>query len=294
MERKGSLKTIIGLFFIVSLTGFFIYLSFVINQTPKLLKSKASESSKTSAVWLENDRSAIRNSAWISNHQYGDCPDQNIDGFWSILRLDCIFPDKLDGPSEQDKKIVQEPPNLYYKHMIPGDFIKLFSDIPLPSVFAWIRNEGSILSRNEMREKIKSRIQNKKTDIATISVDSLMVGLEGATSSGKVVSSVSLMVHPQLEQLFVDIVGTPERARILYQPFIEGAIGRKLKKAESQEVHNLYTAALYDCGKHALNGVQTGLGKKYQFGNYTAVVQWWTTGDGTSDCNIHVVKAKTP
>jgi hypothetical protein len=74
---------------------------------------------------------------------------------------------------------------------------------------------------------------------------------------------------------------------VLYQPFVEGAIGRRLTFTELEGVNQLYLAALNRCGEH--NTDQTGLSQKLDLGNFWAVVQLWSGGDGSGDCNLHLV-----
>jgi len=227
------------------------------------------------AKWLDNDRKSLKNSFWFNYHAYQDCA-KDSGGFWPEGKLDCLFPDQLSGPSVADKELTDEPENLYYKHMIPSDFMKHLSDEEKIAVL----KEGIGLT-------LKTKITVNLIKYSTVSVDSLIVGLESG-KDGNIIRSVSLIVYPQLESLFTAVLRTEMRSKILYQPFIEEAIGQKV---EANDVHELYLAALNRCGENAENGDQSGLGVYKDFGEYKAVVQFWGEGgDSTKDCNIHVVK----
>jgi hypothetical protein len=188
-----------------------------------------------------------------------------------------LIPDQLGGPSDYDKNVVAEPAGLYYKHFSPTDFWVLL----LPTSKA----SGS-LSQAETNKAIKEAIKSRGELFKTMSVDSLIVGLEGG-SDGSRIGSVSLMVHPQLENLILKVTTVQERVAALYQPFVEGAIGRKLTFGEAEGVNQLYLAALGHCGSH--NADQSGLGQRLDLGEFWAVVQLWPNGDGSGDCNLHLV-----
>lgn len=233
--------------------------------------------------WLDNDRQYLRDSQWFQTHAYVDCPT-DASGFWPESILDCIIPDQLDGPSASDQAIVADRPNLYYKHLTPSDVLNLLDDLLnllLPDKAEASRSDSY---QEKVQAQLEAAVKSDPLAFTDISLASLVVGLESG-NEGKMVRSLSLMVHPDLERILTDITGTKERAKTIYQPFIEGAIGQKVPEGA---VHELYLAALNRCG--ASNDDQSGLGEKREFGDYIAVVQWWSTGDGTLDCNIHVVK----
>ena len=218
------------------------------------------EAVRITGGWLGNDRSFLKESVWFDNHRYGDCP-RTGDGFWPAAIFDCLIPDQLKGPSESDKMVVPEPSDLYYKHFSPTDFLRF------------------LLLAGEV-------IRGGTGFFGTMSVDSLMVGLEGG-NEGELIRSVSLMVHPQLENLILKMTESQARVKVFYQPFVEGAIGRKLTLEELEGVNRLYLAALNRCGRN--NTDQTGLGQRLDLDNFWVVVQLWSAGDRLMDCNLHVV-----
>lgn len=232
--------------------------------------------SDTLLPWLDQSRVNLRNSSWFNTHRYIDCPKTN-GGFWPAGVLDCVIPDELGGPSQDDLAIVKDPPGLFYKHMSPSDFLYL-----LPGT-----QQRMIIQRGIM-SGLKDVIGSNYLLVATMSVDSLMIGIEGGVN-GDIIRSASLMVHPDYERPISKAAGGEKnRADILYKPFIDGATGLKIS---SDDVYKLYDAALNRCGEKAIDGDQSGYGTKVDIGDYVAVVQYWMEGgDGTKDCNIHVVR----
>ncbi len=238
--------------------------------------------------WLDNDRTRFINSTWAKKHAYADCPSDSSGG-WPTSALDCLIDDQAAGPSDADKRIVKDPENLYYKHLTPTD---LFTIIPLGSVRSLTQTIDSEVKKI-IREAIVNAVKKNPERYADISFDSVNAGMEGGRD-GVIMRSVSLWVHPVVETIITDAIGTRERARLFVEPYIEGAIGADIS---TDDAETLYVAALRSCGSSAEGGVQSGLGVRKVFGEYTAVVQNWTDGATADDifsefrdCNIHIVR----
>lgn len=238
--------------------------------------------------WLDNDRTRFINSTWAKKHAYADCPSDS-NGGWPTSALDCLIDDQAAGPSDSDKRIVKDPADLYYKHLTPTD---LFTIIPLGSVRSVTQTVDNEVKR-VIREAIVNAVKKNPERFADISFDSVNAGMEGGRD-GVIMRSISLWVHPVVETIITDAVGTRERARLFVEPYIEGAIGEDIS---TDDAETLYVAALRSCGSSAEGGVQSGLGARKVFGEYTAVVQNWTDGATADDifsdfrdCNIHIVR----
>jgi hypothetical protein len=249
--------------------------------------------------WVDSDRSVLKATAWFTQHGYSDCPTE-AGGFWPTSRADCLisepgggptvqdqFIEPVSGPSVQDQSIAPEPQGLYYKHLLPTDFIRT-----IPSLVLNIDFSG--LNKATLENTLLQAIQQNPATYATISVDSLDVGLEGG-NTGTMVRTLSLYIHPQFERPISGAIGVLQRAQNLYKPFIEGATGSTISDADLTE---LYTAGLNKCGAHSLNNDQSGLGVFKTVGGNIVSVQNWNMADTTSiiggDCNIHVVKIASP
>ncbi len=230
-------------------------------------------------AWLDNARDQIRQSQWLISHKYGDCAKTNVDGFWPTSTDDCNFSDQTAGPNATDQAIVADPPNLYYKHFLPDDGISYGRAIVKPNN----ASEGNSSKLATLKAVIKSPEAFK-----TLSIDSLYIALDGGVNGTKV-KALSLMVHSIGERPISLKMTSRERAKTLYQPFIEGAIGQTVS---TDDVEALYVAARDRCGGNALKNDQSGRGLKKEFGDYVAVVQWWESDlpKEINDCNIHVVK----
>jgi len=222
--------------------------------------------------WLDNDAQALRDSVWFQQHKYVDCP-RDADDFWPESKLDCVIHFFPERTVESD---LAESGQLLIKHFTPTDFLEL-----LPERGAAIKRMSD-LTGEVMRGELRDRIREDGLPFASASANSLLVGLEGRT-----VRSISLMVHPAVERLIVERVGSEKRAELLFQPYLEGAMGRDFTREEIDEVHELYLAALDRCGENAIEGDQSGRGASKMFDTYVAEVQL-LFGDGSGDCHIHV------
>ncbi|MGB4965531.1 MAG: hypothetical protein WBO77_00255 [Microgenomates group bacterium] len=238
--------------------------------------------------WLDNDRTRFINSTWAKKHAYADCPSDN-NGGWPTSALDCLIDDQASGPSAADKRIVNDPASLYYKHLTPTD---LFTIIPLGSVRSLTQTVDDEVKR-VIREAIVNAVKKNPERFSDISFDSVNAGMEGGRD-GVTMRSISLWVHPVVETIITDAIGIRERARLFVEPYIEGAIGTDIS---TDDAEMLYEAALNNCGASAQGGVQSGLGVRKVFGEYTAVIQNWTDGATADDifseyrdCNIHIVR----
>lgn len=238
--------------------------------------------------WLDNDRNRFITSAWAQKHAYADCPSDS-NGGWPTSALDCLIDEPSSGPSTADKAQVSDPANLYYKHLTPTD---LFTIIPLGSVRSFSQAVDDEVKK-VIRDAILNAVKKNPERFADISFDSINTGLEGGRD-GTVIRSISLWVHPIVETIITDAIGTSERARLFVKPYIEGAIGAPISVDDAE---TLYVAALNNCGASAKDGVQSGLGVRKVFGEYTAIVQNWTEGSTDDDifsdlrdCNIHIVR----
>ncbi len=234
--------------------------------------------------WIGNYRLSIKESPWFQLHKYTDC---RIDayGFWisnGFAAFDCLIPDSLGGPAPKDLAINPEPANLYYKHFTPTDFIEILPTSIHETLLLKFQNNNP----GESDLGITQFISQNATLFADKSFDSLIVGLEGGIN-GKVIRSVSLMVHPAFERPISNIIGIERRVKLLLAPFVEGAIGATVP---TQDVVDLYESAMNYCGQMALDDNQQGYGMYKDWGDYRASVQWWVRGDGSGDCNIHVVR----
>lgn len=256
---------------------FVVFFSFWLGKQLYDFRSKAAVNS-----WADNDRSLLKTSQWFTQHSYGDCSSEAGD-FWPISRADCLINEPSSGPTASDQVVAPEPTGLYYKHLLPTDFIRT-----IPSLLLNIDFTG--ITKQSLENILLQAVQQNPTKFANISVDSLDVGLEGG-NTGTVIRSLTLYVHPQLERPISSAIGVLPRAKNLYQPFIEGATGATISDVD---LGDLYTAALNRCGNHSLNGDQSGLGVFKTVGDYVVVVQVWNIAGGSSlfdgDCNIHVVK----
>ncbi len=159
---------------------------------------RLNEQNNINRVWLDNDITRTKNSAWFIKHLYGDCPETAA-SFWPKLPLDCLVPEGfVSGPSAVDKKLASEPKGLYYKHFTPGDFFQFWND-----------------------ER---------------SVDSLLLGIE-KSEKGEILRSISLMVHPRWENGIVSKIGLEKRAEVFYKPYIEEVIGSKVELSDVVELY---------------------------------------------------------
>ena len=214
--------------------------------------------------WLNNDRMILRDSAWFSSHGYKDCPTTAIK-FWPTHIADCSIGDEGAGPTESEQKILPENPGLYHKHLLPTDYM------PGNPV------DGTGPDSDD-------------------SFDSVYAGIEG-DKSGTVIKEVTLLVHPELEVPIIKKLGEnglQKRAQILYEPFLEGAVGHDVAV---EKAVSLFDAGLR-CGKHAVGGDKSGLGKYEALDEvYAAAVEVWTdnpdkeSGRLGGDCRIRIAKA---
>src|SRR3989338_7165184 len=241
--------------------------------------------------WLDGNKSKFRNSSWLTGHKYGDCPSTNTLGFWPNSDIDCLIGDSGGGPTAADKANVAEPAGLFYKHLTPTDALSL---MPIT------RQSTDNLQGDQETEDVKSfirdivlrEIKKDPKKFASLSFGSISAGLEGGVD-GQTLRSVSFWVHPVIEKVLTDAITIRERARLVYQPYIEGAIGRPVSTDDAEQ---LYTQALNHCGSSAQGGIQSGLGFKKEFGDYTVVVQNWADGAADDlfsdfrDCTIHIVR----
>ena len=181
---------------------------------------------------------------------------------------------------------MSEPEGLYYKHFTPVDALKTFSQFQL--IMMALQNKLNQNSGFTLEQLIQDAVKENPIIFSDLSVDSLYLGIEGG-KDGNLIRSTSLLIHPLIERPISQSIGTLVRSKLFLQPYIEQAVGQKVSESD---VHELYLAALNQCGRYAINDDQSGLGVKKVFGEYVAVVQHWL-GSGltaTGDCNIHVVK----
>lgn len=237
--------------------------------------------------WVDNNRDLANKSAWFLLHAYSDCPSES-GNYWPTSRVDCLIPEPDPGPTAADQTIAKDPAGLYYKHLLPTDFYSTIPELLLNIDF-------TSLTKETLENTLQKAVEANPSKYATISVDSIYLGLEGGVG-GTTVRSISLMVHPKLERPISNAIGTLQRAKNLYKPFIEGATGSTISDADLLDI---YSAALNRCGQSALNNDQSGRGVIKFVGEYAVVVQAWDSGgthslSSTNDCNIHVVKAGTP
>ncbi len=242
--------------------------------------------------WLDNNRSRFISSVWAKKHQYVDCPSHN-NGVWPTNVLDCFIPDQGSGPSAADSATVKDPSPLYYKHLTPIDSFDIIT-IGNVRTLQETQSVDDDAVKKVIRDTIVNAVKKDPKRFSDISFDSVSAGMSGGRD-GEVIRSLSLWVHPVVETIITDAITVRERAQLLYQPYIEGAIGEKIS---TEDVTALYDAALNHCGSSAEGGVQSGLGVRKTFGDYTAVVQNWVPGGSSEDdifsdfkdCNIHVVR----
>jgi len=222
--------------------------------------------------WLDNDAQMLRDSEWFQQHQYVDCSETAGD-FWpqgALDKLECKIPEYYQESDLADSG------RLFIKHFTPTDFLEL-----VPERGDLVRRSAD-LTREVLTGGLRESLFADAARFSSVSVDSLMVGLDGQTVRG-----VALMVHPKLEGPIVDRVGSEKRSALLYQPFIEGAIGRALTAEEAESVHGLYLAALESCGENAKAGDQSGFGQSRLIDDYEAKAGRWLY-DTTVDCSIHI------
>lgn len=215
-------------------------------------------------MWLDSDRVILRGSNWLSGHGYKDCPT-TAEAFWQTHVADCTVGDKGAGPTESEQKILPQAPDVYHKHLLPTDYMP-----------------GNPVDRT-----------GPDTDD---SYDSVYVGLEGG-NAGVMVREMTLMVHPVLEMPIIKKLGEnglQKRAEILYEPFLEGAVGHDI---DTEKAVSLFDAGLR-CGKHAVGGDKSGLGKYEVLDEvYAAAVEVWAdnpdkeSGRLGGDCRIRIAKA---
>jgi len=119
----------------------------------------------------------------------------------------------------------------------------------------------------------------------SFSGESLLVGIYDSmcgTESG----SLSVMVHPDIENIKLESMSVEERVEEFYLPFVLGATGFTTETLGTADLVPLYEAALNNCGTTGPNGKSA-----YRiFGNYYVIVQNW---EAHLDCNIHVVYSLT-
>lgn len=188
--------------------------------------------------WVDAPRDEIRYSEFFSRLRYGDAVHDNTDLFWPYNVGDGALPDSMAGPSEADLEVLPDPSGLYYKHLSP---------FPLPSA------SPSVLNPRD-------------------SMSSVVVGLEGGPT-GVGVRTVTLFIHPALEQPLIDQVGIDGRVEAIAQPFLEGAVGH--------DVPFEVARALYMFAMTQDRGLIVPLDD-----TYVAAIQNWFDRDSS----IHVVR----
>jgi len=115
----------------------------------------------------------------------------------------------------------------------------------------------------------------------SFSAESLLVGIYDGMC-GTAAGSLSVMVHPDIENRKLESMSKEERVEEFYLPFVLGATGLTTETIDAAALMPLYDAALLNCGTFG----PTGEGAYRVFGDYYVIVQNW---EAHLDCNIHVV-----
>ena len=240
---------------------------------------------------LNNSKEKTAVNGWFGAHKYSDCKTHN-GGLWRESLADCLITDSANGPSASDRTIINDPQNLYYKHLTPEDGLELIPANTIADILAKLRDPNQVAAAKQLLTQTVRQIVDADPQRAGVSsFDSLYLGLENGRD-GNPVRSASLMVHPIVERIISDKITIDERVKKLYQPYVEAFIGKSVALSDVKE---LYVAALNKCGGGAINGDQSGKGLLKDFGDYVGVVQFWSDAqEGVfsefKDCNIHLVK----